>query len=178
MNFSPADFQTYSIWIAAVGGALMLLTILAWIRQWGFRFRLVGVTSFTFVVAASVFALSVSFYQRPSIPGAVRYSRIFDRQAEQAVIAVANSVTPSQVEATLRQAALDLFSSGRTSPDGTLTIRLRTVLHPEQGLSQPLYLGQVRRSLAAREDADMQIDLDRNNLALLPMAGLKAAAIE
>lgn len=168
MTFSTTDLQTYAIWIAAFGGALIILTILAWILKWGFRFRLVGVTSFTFVVAASVFALSLSFHQREMISGAVRYARIFDRQSDQAVITVPATVTTEQLEATLRQAAIDLFSPGRSSVDGMFTIRARAVLHPQDGLSLPLYLGQVRRSLSVREDADMQVDLYQDNLALLP----------
>jgi hypothetical protein len=168
MAFASADLQNYGFWIGYVGAALLVLTIVAWILKWGFRFRLVGVTSFTFVVALSVLALSVSFTPRAVVPGAVPYARIFDRQSGQAVIAIASTVTADQVEATLRQAAIDLFSPGRNSPDGTLTIRARTVLHPEKGLSMPLYLGQIQRTLRSREDPAMQVDLYPGNLALLP----------
>jgi hypothetical protein len=168
MSFASADLQNYGFWIGYVGLALVVLTLVAWILKWSFRFRLVGITSFTFVVALSVVALSVSFTPRAVVPGAVHYARIFDRQADQAVIAIAPTVTPDEVEATLRQAAIDLFSPGRNSPDGTLTIRARTVLHPETGLSMPLYLGQIRRTLRSREDAAMTIDLYPGNLALLP----------
>ncbi|MBE9032926.1 Ycf51 family protein [filamentous cyanobacterium LEGE 11480] len=168
MTFSPADLQTYALWIAYAGAALVVLTIVAWILKWGWRFRLVGVTSFTFVVAASVFALSLSFTPRVVVPGTVRYARVFDRQSDQAVIAVPATVTEAQLEATLRQAAIDLSTASRTSPDGMLTIRARTVVHTQPGLSLPLYLGQVQRSLETRGDADMQIDLYPDNLALLP----------
>lgn len=168
MAFSMSDLPTYALWIAYAGGGLAILTILAWILQWGWRFRLVGITSFTLVVAASVFALSLSFLPREIVPGTVRYSRVFDRQADQAVIAVASTVTESQLEATLKQAAIDLFSAGRFSPNGMLTIRARTVLHPQPGLSLPLYLGQVQRSLQSRDDANLQIDLYPDNFALLP----------
>jgi hypothetical protein len=165
MSFASADLQNYGFWIGYVGLALVVLTLVAWILKWSFRFRLVGITSFTFVVALSVVALSVSFTPRAVVPGAVHYSRIFDRQ-----------VTPDQVEATLRQAAIDLFSPGRNSPDGMLTIRARTVLHPETGLSMPLYLGQVRRTLRSREDAAMTIELYPGNLALLPTPPPAAAS--
>jgi hypothetical protein len=170
MGFSPTDLQTYALWIAIAGGGLTVLTIVAWILKWGFRFRLVGVSSFTFVVAASVFALSLGFYQRPVIEGTVPYTRIFDQQADQAVISVAPTITEDQLQATLQQAAIDLFSAGRVSADGTLTVRARTVLHPESGLSLPLYIGQVRRTLATREDPNMQIELYPSNLAMLPQA--------
>jgi Protein of function (DUF2518) len=176
MSFSTAALQTYALWMAYAGLALVLFTIAAWVRQWGFRFRLVGVTSFTFVVAASIFALSVSFNPRPAVPGAVHYARVFDRQSDQVVIAVAPTVTATELEATLRQAAIDLFSPGRSAPDAMLTIRVRTVLHPEPGTSLPLYLGQIRRSLRERDDAAMQIELYPGNLALLPTPPAAAAS--
>jgi hypothetical protein len=170
MTFSTAELQIYALWIAAFGGAMTVLTIVAWLLKWGFRFRLVGVTSFTYVVAASVLALGLGFQQHESVPGAVRYTRIFDRQADQAVITVPATITESQLEATLRQAAGDLFSPGRVSPDGTLTVRARAVIHPQDGLSLPLYVGQVRRSLSVRADDNMEVEVYRENLALLPQA--------
>jgi hypothetical protein len=168
--FQTDDLKTYAAWIAGAGIGLMLLTLTAWLLRWGIRFRLVGVTSFTFVVAASVFALSLGFAQREQIPNAVQYVRVFDRVADQVVIAIPATVTEAQLNATLQQAAIDLVSPGRTSPDGMMTIRARTVLHPQDGVSLPLYLGQIRCSLSQRDDPQMQIDLYRQNLALLPAA--------
>jgi hypothetical protein len=166
--FQTDALKTYAAWIALAGIVLMVLTLGAWLWRWGIRFRLVGVTSFTFVIAASVFALSLGFSQRERIPNAVQYVRVFDRAADQVVIAIPTTVTEVQLSATLQQAAIDLFSPGRTSPDGMMTIRARTVLHPEDGVSLPLYLGQIRRSLSQHHDPQMQIDLYRQNLALLP----------
>jgi len=48
-----------------------------------------------------------------------------------------------------------------------LTIRARTVLHPQPGVSQPVVVGQVKRSLAARNDEQMQIEIYRDRLAQL-----------
>jgi hypothetical protein len=42
------------------------------------------------------------------------------------------------------------------------------VLHPQAGLSLPLYVGEVRRSLSAREDESMAVELYSDNIALLP----------
>jgi hypothetical protein len=62
-----------------------------------------------------------------------------------------------------------LFTPGRLGQQNDrLTIRARTVVHREPGVSQPLYLGQVRRSLFVRDDEQMQIELNSENLAKLP----------
>jgi Protein of function (DUF2518) len=166
--FSTAALQTYAQWIAIIGGGLTLVTIVAWIASWGIRYRLVGITSFTFVVAASVFALGLGLFQRTTVPGALAYTRVFDTDTDRIVIAVPATIRADQLDATLRQAASDLFSPGRASSTGVLTVRARTVLHPQRGLSLPLYVGEVRRSLSSREDENMVVELYQDNIALLP----------
>ncbi|MGA7933542.1 MAG: Ycf51 family protein, partial [Kovacikia sp.] len=144
------------------------LTVLGLILKWGIRFRLVGVTGFMTLLTVGVFTLSLGLHTRTEIPGAAHYSRIFDKGEADVVIAVAPTITETQLEATLRQASADLFSPGRMSQgEQQLTIRARTVLHPEPGVSQPLFLGQVKRSLFSSQDDDMVIELDRAKFAQL-----------
>jgi hypothetical protein len=93
------------------------------------------------------------------------------------VIAVSPQITETQLEATLKQAAIDIFSPGRLSPGiDQMTIRARTILHPQAGISQPLYLGEIRRSLSIREDENATIEVYRENLAQLPKPAPKPAA--
>lgn len=120
------------------------------------------------VLTFGLFALGLVPLSRTVIPGAVRYSVVYDSGATQAVIVLPRQTTESGLEATLRQAAGDLFSFGRLSRgDNQLTIRARTIAHPEPGLSQPIYLGQVKRSLSQRDDPQMEITLYPENLAPL-----------
>ncbi len=154
---------------AIATGVFAVLTLIAFLAKWGFRFRLVGVTGFMGVLTGGIFALSLGLYTRPEIPGAVRFSRVYDTASTQAVIAVAPTITVEQLEATLRQAAADIYSPGRMGGGSDrMIIRARTVLHPEPGISQPLYLGEVQRALATREDPNMVIKLYKENLAQLP----------
>jgi Protein of function (DUF2518) len=167
--FSTANLTLYTQWAAILTGILAVITGLAWIWQWGIRFRLVGVTSFMGVITGSIFGLSVGLYTRPTIPGAVHFTRVFDTSADQVVIAVEPQITADQLTATLQQAAIDLFSRGRQSGgDNQLTIRARTMVHPQPGVSQPLYLGEVRRSLRQREDDQTKVTIYTENLARLP----------
>lgn len=146
-----------------------VMTVLALVLKWGFRFRLVGVTGFMGVLTGGLFALSLGLYQRPAIAGAIHYSRVYDTGGGQVVIAVPSSVTADQVKATLQQAAIDLYSSGRSpESDGKITIRLRTIIHPKPGVSRPLYLGQVRPSLRSRVDAQPAIEVYPDEIAQLP----------
>jgi hypothetical protein len=160
---------TYSGWFGIATIAFAILTIVAFILKWGIRFRLVGVTSFMGVLTGGIFALGLGLFTHQVIPGSVRYSLVYDTGASQTVIAVAPTVTESELEATMRQAASDLYSPGRVGAGGDkkMTIRVRTIIHPENGVSEPLYLGEVRRALGKRDDDNMELDIFRDKLQVL-----------
>lgn len=167
---TSADFSTFAQWAAIATLACAALSGLAFLLKWGLRFRLVGATGFMLVLTAGLLALGLAPFTRTVVPGAIRFFTVFDSGAAQAVIVVPPTVTDSQLAATLEQAASDLFSMGRLGRgEEQLTIRARTVLHPAPGVSQPLILGQVKRSLAVREDPEMTIELFPDNLAKLPV---------
>ncbi len=168
--FTTDNFLQYTQWSGIATLAFAGLVILGFVFKWGLRFRLVGATGFMLVVTGGLFALSLTPLTRTVIPDAIHYSLVYDNGGLQAVIALPPEITPSQLEATLRQAASDLYSYGRLGAlsDNQLTVRARTIIHPEKGVSVPLYLGQIRRSLAKREDQQMVIEIYQDKLAQLP----------
>lgn len=140
---------------------LLLATIILWVRQSKWRFAFVGYSAFTIVLTAGLWALSLGPIVRTSIPGAARYTVVYDRGSDRASIAVSQDITPEQLELTLLQASSNLYSSGRYSTDtNTLTIRARAVLHPEEGVTEALELGRITRSLGRREDPEQQVTLN------------------
>ncbi|MDJ0554305.1 MAG: Ycf51 family protein [Microcoleaceae cyanobacterium MO_207.B10] len=151
-------------WFGIVTIGFFLLTILGFILKWGFRFRLVGVTGFMGVLTVGLFGLSLGLFTRTEIPGSVKYSLVFDNGGTQTVIAVAPNITKSELEATMEQAASNLYSPGRLGGENKLTIRVRTIIHPEEGVSEPLYLGEVKRSLSQREDENKEIKIFSESL--------------
>jgi len=169
---STANFLQYTQWSGIATIVFAVLTILAFIVQWGFRFRLVGATGFMLVLTGGLFSLSLVPLSRTVIPGAVKYTLVYDNGSNQTVIAIAPEITPTELEATLRQAASNLYSYGRLGSGGNkeLTVRARTIIHPEIGLSVPLYLGQVNRTLVSREDPEMAVEVYLDKFASLPKA--------
>ncbi|KKD34671.1 MAG: Ycf51 family protein [Limnoraphis robusta] len=165
---STGELLNYSKWIGIFTLFCAFLTVLALIFKWGIRFRLVGITAFMGVLTLGVFGLGLGLFNRVAVPGAVRYSRVYDDGDRQIVIVVAPEITPTELEATLQQAAADLFSPGRTGqPDERLTIRARTLIHPEPGVSEPVYLGEVRRSNVQGNGQDLEVDIDQERFAHL-----------
>jgi hypothetical protein len=166
---SPSDFLQYTQWSGIATLAFAVLLGLGFILKWGIRFRLVGATGFMIVLTAGLFALSLAPLSRTVIPGAKRYTRVYDNGATQTVIAITPKITPVELDATLRQAASDFYSYGRMAMgDNELTIRARTVVHPEKGISTPLFLGEIKRSLLDREDSTMVVNIYQDKFAQLP----------
>jgi hypothetical protein len=164
-GLSPVTIATWSGYFTLFCAVLMLLGL---VLKWGVRFRLVGITGFMGVLTGGLFALGLGLHDRPQIPGATKFVRVFDSGASQVVIVVPPTITETQLDATLRQAAVDLYSTGRLSQgEATMTIRARAVLHPAPGVSQPVYLGQIKPSLASPTDQPI-VELDHEQLARLP----------
>jgi Protein of function (DUF2518) len=165
-------FSTEQLVLAAQALAIATIvfgavTTIAFMAKWGFRFRMVGVTSFTGVLAGAALGLSLALYQRPTLPDAQAFVRVYDRSAGQLVITVDPKMTPHQLEATLKQATIDLSSPGRSSADGTITVRARVMVHTAPGLTQPLYVGAAVRPLnSKRDDVDsIQVQVDEETLS-------------
>ena len=156
-----------------LAGLLAVLTLLAWIRNWPLKFALVGYTAFALVLTAGCFALSLGPIFRSRIPGAAPYTTVYDQGADRAVIAVSPDITPEQLILTLKQAASDLGSPGRFSTGSPVfTLRARTVIHPEPGVSEPLLLGTLQQPLGKRlrtpeEQQRQQIHLEEEAFARL-----------
>ncbi|MBC1238751.1 Ycf51 family protein [Nostoc sp. 2RC] len=167
---TTADFFQYTQWSGIATLVFAALAVLGFVLKWGIRFRLVGTTGFMVVLTAGLFALSIVPLSRTVIPGAVRYSLVYDNGSTQATIAVSPQISPTELDATLRQAASNLYSYGRsgTLQDDKLTVRARTILHPEPGISVPVYLGQIKRSLISRDNSSVQVEIYQDKFAQLP----------
>lgn len=168
MLFTPTEFGTIAQGMGIFVLACALVTGVAFTQSWSWRFRAVGVTSFSVVLTVGLFALSLAPITPTTVTGSVKYRVVYDRNQSQAVISVSPDITPSQLEATLNQAGANLFSLGRNGGSkNSLTIRARTIIHPQPEVTQPLYLGSIERSLRLRQDPNQLITIDPQAFATL-----------
>jgi hypothetical protein len=128
-------------WLAWSGLAFALLTLVAFGARWGVRFRLVGVTSFTLLLAVSCWAFSVSYQPPVIVEGAVRAPVVFDNGNDLVVAQAPAGIPEEAVEPTLAQLAANLRSGGRNGED--VLIRLRQLQPGPEGSSTPVVLGKV-----------------------------------
>jgi hypothetical protein len=165
---TPTEFLEATKWSGLITLLLLGITAIAFLLKWGIRFRLVGVTGFMTVLTVGFFGLSIVPITRTVVPGAIRYSTVYDSGAAQVVIKVPSTISETELEATLKQAAFNLFTSGRQgTPGQPPTIRARTILHPEPGVSNLIYLGQVQRSQSANPAEKFKVTLYPDGLSAL-----------
>lgn len=136
-------------WLGAASGALLVATIAAFLAGWGFRFRLVGVTSFTALLAISCLAFAVSYTPRVSLEGAVAVPVVFDNGSDLVVAAAPADLPPASYGPSVQQLAQNLRGSGRSSADGVVHVRLRRVEPAGPGRSKPVVLASASRDLAS-----------------------------
>ena len=155
------DFSTYTEWSAIATLVFFVISLIAFLTRWGIRFRLVGATGFLLVLTGGLFGLSLGLFKNVNVAGSGKYSVVYDNGGNSSVISVSKEITAPELEATLQQAANRLFSYGRISGQSELLIRARTVIHPEPGISKPLYLGQVKRSGVNQGQLEIEIFPDQ-----------------
>ena len=133
-------------WLAAAAGGLGLLTVAGFVLRWGIRFRLVGVSSFTLLLAAGCAAFAISYSPRTSIDGALVVPVVYDNGGDLVVAAAADFPT-AQAGPTVEQVATNLRGSGRRSADGLVHVRLRQLQAEANGSSRPVVLAEAVRNL-------------------------------
>ena len=130
-------------WLAWSGLGLGLLTVLAFLAGWGLRFRLVGVSSFTLLLAASCWAFGVSYAPPMKVEGAIKVPIVFDNGNDLVVAQAPTEISREVIEPTLQQLAGNLRGSGRSST--VVVVRLRGIRSEADGLARPVILGETMR---------------------------------
>ncbi len=167
---TPDQFLVATQWGAIGTLALAVLTAIAFGLKWGWRFRLVGATGFAAVLTVGLLGLSFEPFSRTAVPGAIPYTTVYDSGASQVVIAVPATITADTLDATLRQAASNLFKPYRLGlPGQAATIRARTIAHDAGGVSRLVYLGQIQPAPKGSE-AGFVVTLNRDQWSALPPA--------
>ena len=134
-------------WLGMASGLLFVLMLLGFRLGWGIRFRLVGVTSFTTLLAVACVAFAISYRPRIAVPGAVSVPVVYDNGGDLVIAAAPVDLPAAAAAPSIEQVALNLRGSGRNSADGRVTVRLRRIEPQQPGLDRPVVLAEVSRDL-------------------------------
>ncbi len=165
---TPAEFLEATKYFGIATLVMAGITLLAFALGWGFRFRLVGITSF---ITGGMLGLSFEPFTPTVVPGSIPYKTVYDSGAAQIVVKVSDTVTPNELEATLQQAASNLLKPSRLGGMGVApTIRARAIVHAPGGVSNLVYLGQVQPIRKPGAETDLAIEIFENAFDTLAQA--------
>lgn len=141
----PEFLEVSSKWLAWSGLGLSALTGIAFVSRWGLRFRLVGVSSFTFLLAVSCWAFSISYSPPVRVEGALQVPIVFDNGTNLVVAQASSDFAEGAIAPTLEQIAANLRPGGRNRE---VRVRLRQLQAVSEGTSKPVVLGETKRDFS------------------------------
>ncbi len=135
--------QEATIWLAWSGLGLGLITILAFLFNWGIKFRLVGTAIFTLLLSGSCWAFNESYTPPRTFEGAMYTPVVYDNGGNLVVAQVEADFPAEAIEPSLQQLSENLKGGGRNGEE--ITVRIRKVEDHSPGISTPIILGEAIR---------------------------------
>ena len=132
-------------WLAWGGAGLGGLTILAFLTNWGIKFRLTGITIFTLLLSASCWAFQKSYTPPFNVEGYKYAPIVYDNGFDLVVAQASNDFPEESIEPTLRQIAGNLKGGGRNG--AKVNVRLRKLESAGNGISKPIILGEIIKDI-------------------------------
>ena len=109
------------------------------------RVPLVGVSSFTFLLAVSCWAFSISYSPPVRVEGALQVPIVFDNGTDLVVAQASSDFADGAIAPTLDQIAANLRPGGRNRE---VRVRLRQLQAVSEGTSRPVVLGETKRDFS------------------------------
>ena len=135
--------QEATIWLAWSGLGLGLMTIVAFLFNWGVKFRLVGTAIFTLLLSGSCWAFNESYTPPRTFEGAMYTPVVFDNGGNLVVAQVQADFPSEAIEPSLQQLSENLKGGGRNG--AKITVRIRKIEDHSPGISTPIILGEAIR---------------------------------
>ena len=167
--------QDVTKWLAWGGSGLGVLTLLAYLTNWGIKFRLTGITIFTLLLSASCWAFDQSYSPPFNVAGYKYAPIVYDNGYDLVVAQASNDFPEESIKPTLLQIAGNLKGGGRNGAQ--VKVRLRKIESAGDGISKPIILGEIindlkeskiielpNRDYSLNEDLSDGIDNEENNL--------------
>ena len=129
-----------------LGMFLSLITIVAFIFNFGFRFRIIGATIFSLLLSLSSWAFMQSYSEKVVVEGA-RYVPIVYDNGFDLVIAKAEDDFPEEaIKPTLQQLSDNLRKGSRSGANVKIKIRKLEKISDE--ISKPVVIGETEKIIS------------------------------
>ena len=122
---------------------LLIFTIIAFIFNFGFKFRIVGATIFSLLLSLSSWAFIQSYTEKVVIEGAKYLPIVYDNGYDLIIAKAEEDFPDESIEPTLQQLSENLRKGSRSG--ASVKIKIRKLEKITDEVSKPVILGEVQK---------------------------------
>ena len=127
-----------------LGIFLFLVTIIAFIFNFGFKFRITGATIFSLLLSLSSWAFIQSYSENIKIEGARYLQTVYDNGFDLIITKADENFPEEAIKPTLNQLSKNLKKGSRSG--SKVKIKIRKLERISNGVSRPVIIGETEKS--------------------------------
>ena len=124
---------------------LLMGTVVAFIFNFGFKFRIIGATIFSLLLSLSSWAFIQSYTEKVAIEGAKYVPIVYDNGFDLIVAKAEDDFPKESIEATLEQLSENLRKGSRSGAN--VKIKVRKLEKISEGVSKPVIIGEIQKNV-------------------------------
>ena len=128
-----------------LGIFLLLVTVIAFIFNFGFKFRIIGATIFSLLLSLSSWAFIQSYTEKVVIENAKYVPIVYDNGFDLIIAKAENDFPEDSIEPTLKQLSENLRKGSRSGAN--VKIKIRKLEKISDGVSKPVVIGEVQKNV-------------------------------
>ena len=128
-----------------LGIFLFLLTVIAFLFNYGFKFRIIGATIFSLLLSLSSWAFIQSYSEKVLIEGSKYVPIVYDNGFDLIVAKAEDDFPEESIEPTLEQLSKNLRKGSRSGAN--VKIKIRKIEKISEGISRPVIIGEVQKNV-------------------------------
>ena len=128
-----------------LGIFLSLITIVAFIFNFGFKFRITGATIFSLLLSLSSWAFIQSYNEKVVIEDAKYLPIVYDNGFDLIIAKADDDFLTESIEPTLEQLSENLRKGSRSGAN--VKIKIRKLEEISDGVSKPVVIGEIQKNV-------------------------------
>jgi len=128
-----------------LGIFLLCVTVIAFILNFGFKFRIIGATIFSLLLSLSSWAFIQSYTEKVVIEDAKYVPIVYDNGFDLIIAKAENDFPEESIEPTLKQLSENLRKGSRSGAD--VKIKIRKLEKISDGVSKPVVIGEIQKNV-------------------------------
>ena len=128
-----------------LGIFLLMGTLIAFIFNFSFKFRIIGATIFSFLLSLSSWAFIQSYSEKVVIEGAKYVPIVYDNGFDLIIAKAEDDFPVEAIEPTLEQLSENLMRGSRSGAN--VKIKLRKLEKISNSVSKPVIIGEIQKNV-------------------------------